>query len=98
EAFGCLRAIDQGVKWQQELMKKLEGTYLKSSSELQKAYQYWPELLDNTNLLTSSCQVEIFLNRRFLPEFPLDAGKNADDYLEDLCREMLEKKYEKPTE
>lgn len=98
EAFSCLRAIDQGIKWHQDLLEKVEGTYLKSSFELEKAYQDWPELLNNTNSLANSCQLEIPMDRRLLPEFPLGPGRNADDYLEELCREKLEKKYREPTE
>jgi len=50
---------------------------------------YSEEDLAKTNTIAERCNVELILGKFIFPEFPLPAGKTADDVLRDLCFQGL---------
>jgi len=52
-----------------------------------------PEAIENTQKIKDACNFEFKLGETKLPYFPLPEGKNADDYLKELCYERLEKRF-----
>ncbi|MGP4041601.1 DNA polymerase III subunit alpha [Gracilibacillus sp. D59] len=97
-AYSSLRAIDQGVKWHKEMVEELEGTYFKSPDELEIAFRTWPELLTETDQLAKLCHIELPLDQRLLPKYPVPDGRHADQYLEELCEKNLMNKYSRVTD
>ncbi len=97
-AYSCLRAIDQGVKWNQKMLEEIEGTYLRTPDELEIAFQKWPELLTEANQLAEQCYIELPLEQRLLPKYPVPSGIHADQFLEELCKKSLPDKYPQVTE
>ncbi|WP_163581610.1 DNA polymerase III subunit alpha [Gracilibacillus saliphilus] len=97
-AYSCLRAMDQGVKWDKEVLEGVEGTYLKAADELNIAFQAWPELLTEANQLAAQCQIELRLEQRLLPKYPVPGGMHADQYLEELCEKQIPDKYSHVTD
>ncbi|SHN05906.1 DNA polymerase III subunit alpha [Gracilibacillus kekensis] len=97
-AYSCIRAMDQGQKWNRALDEELDGTHLLSLSELEQSFLKWPELLTEADRVAQSCHVELPLNQRLLPKYPLSHGVHADHYLEELCENLLQKKYHSVTD
>ncbi|WP_058307114.1 DNA polymerase III subunit alpha [Gracilibacillus massiliensis] len=92
-AYSCLRAMAQGQKWNKSLEEELDGSHLLSLSELEQSFQKWPKLLKEADRVAGSCQIDLTLNQRLLPKYPLSHGVHADHYLEELCEDLLQKKY-----
>jgi DNA polymerase-3 subunit alpha len=98
-AHECLLAIKNGDKLQDEQREKLgsDQYYLKSAKEMAEGLDEFPEALENTLEIANRCNVDIELNKTYLPKFPVDNGKSADQFLEDLCIEGLSRRFSKPT-
>ena len=71
--------------------------YLKSADEMAALFPEYPDALSNTWLIAERCQVDFEFDILHLPEFPVPAGLNADDYLEKLCQERLAWRYREIT-
>jgi DNA polymerase-3 subunit alpha len=98
-AHECLLAIKNGDKLQDEDREKLgsDQYYLKSSAEMAETLSDYPEALENTLTIARRCKVDIELNKTYLPKFPVENGKTADQYLEELCFEGLTKRCSSPS-
>ena len=71
---------------------------------LQDALRRWlldfpghDDALRRTLEIAERCNVEIELDRILLPHFPTPDGRDAFDYLVELCEKGLERRYEKST-
>ncbi|HSW35795.1 MAG TPA: DNA polymerase III subunit alpha, partial [Candidatus Limnocylindrales bacterium] len=67
--------------------------YFKTAEEMILKFADCPEAISNTLLIAERCQVEKDFSQRHLPEYSLPEGIDADQYLEELCREALHKRY-----
>ncbi|WP_256972775.1 DNA polymerase III subunit alpha [Saccharibacillus sp. O23] len=68
--------------------------YLKSGEEMAKLFPHLPQALANTAKIAEQCELELELGRSILPEYrPLPEGKSPQEYLIDLCREGLNRRY-----
>jgi len=78
---------------------KMEGDflYLKSPEEMAEAYKDIPEALENTQKIAAMCDLKLDFTRLHQPEIELPPGKNAQQYLSDLCHEGFKKYYPNPT-
>lgn len=57
-------------------------------------YRDRPDALENTVKIADRCQVDLSLGQTRLPKYPAPSGKNADDYLAELCFLGLKKRFE----
>jgi DNA polymerase-3 subunit alpha len=98
-AHECLLSIKNGDKLQDEHRERLESDqyYLKSTAEMTEILSDYPDSLENTLMIGNRCQVNIELNKTHLPRFPIESGKAADQYLQDLCMGGLNKRYSNPS-
>lgn len=71
--------------------------YIKSPEEMKALFSYAPEAIENTEKIAKRCNVDFDFNTRHLPQYDVPDGKSAAEYLEELCRSGLEKRYEKVT-
>lgn len=67
--------------------------YVKSESEMNELFSYIPEALENTQKIAEMCNVEIEFGKLHLPKFDLPDGYTSYEYLTELCRKGLEKRY-----
>ncbi|CAM3404405.1 DNA polymerase III subunit alpha [Saccharibacillus brassicae] len=68
--------------------------YLKTGEEMARLFPHLPKALANTAKIAEQCELEIELGRSILPEYqPLPEGRSPQQYLIDLCREGLERRY-----
>ena len=72
--------------------------YLKSPHEMAGLFPDFPEALANAYDIASRCEVEIPLDRVYLPKYAPPNGFDLDTYLEHLAREGLEKRYPDPSQ
>ncbi|MGG3471076.1 DNA polymerase III subunit alpha [Neobacillus pocheonensis] len=99
-AHECLLAIKKGDKLQDEHRERLgsDQFYLKTAAEMTNSFADIPEALENTLNIADRCNVNIELNKTYLPSFPTENGIPAEEYLERLCRKGLAERFSSPTE
>ena len=67
--------------------------YLKSYEEMLKDFSYVPDAIENTNKIADICNVEFEFGKIQLPKFDVPNGYTAIEYLEKLCYDGVQKKY-----
>ncbi|PWU69173.1 DNA polymerase III subunit alpha [Gracilibacillus dipsosauri] len=97
-AYSCLEKLAIGDKWDPSAASIDKHLYLRNEQELKQIYQNWPELLEEASSVAKKCQIELKLDQRLLPKYPLAEGQRADDYLEKQCHLALSKKYDNITD
>ena len=75
-----------------------EEFYLKSPEEMSELFSYAPEAVENTEKIAKRCNVEFDFHSQHLPKYDVPDGKDAYEYLEELCFDGLNKRYENPSE
>lgn len=99
-AFDCLQAMKTGNQWGMKITDStIKNRHLRSESEMEAYFgSIWPEVLEETVAITGKCNVVIDFEQRLLPSFPVPEETNADNYLEKLCWEKVEERYQTVTE
>jgi len=72
--------------------------YLKSPDEIRALFPHMEEAMDNTTKIADRCNVKLDFGTLHLPEYKVPDGLSNSQYLEKLCYEGLEKRYETITE
>lgn len=100
KAHDILLCIQTQKKVTDENRMRYEGGqfYLKSPEEMQQIFPYAVEALENTHKIAERCHVEIEFGDYKLPKYDVPEGYTALEYLQKLCREGLEKRYEDPSD
>ncbi|HYP48609.1 MAG TPA: DNA polymerase III subunit alpha, partial [Thermoleophilaceae bacterium] len=70
--------------------------YLKDSAEMARDFAAWPESIATTLEIAERCQVEIELGKMLLPSFATPDGQAEPDYLRQMAREGLARRYGDP--
>jgi DNA polymerase-3 subunit alpha len=73
-----------------------EEFYLKSREEMEEAFSYIEEALDNTVKIAEMCDIEFDFNTIHLPKYDVPDGKTPESYLRELCFKGLEERYGEP--
>lgn len=68
--------------------------YLKSPEEMALVFPYAKEALEHTYEIAQRCNVTITFGEYKLPIYPVPEGYTAFEYLDKLCREGLQKRYQ----
>jgi len=68
--------------------------YLKSPKEMVPLFKDYPEAIWNTTAIAEKCDVNLDFSSYRLPDFPLPGGESTDAYLEKLCWQKVQEKYE----
>ncbi|MBE7053329.1 MAG: DNA polymerase III subunit alpha [Ruminococcaceae bacterium] len=66
-----------------------EEFYLKTEEEMLNIFSSYPDAIYNTEEVANKCNLEIDFSKIYLPKY--DEKIDADKYLENLCREGLDK-------
>lgn len=67
--------------------------YFKSPQEMKSLFSYSPEALRNTIEIANRCNLEMEFGKYHLPQYQPPDGIKERDYLVDLCRKGLQKRY-----
>ncbi|MDO5345133.1 MAG: DNA polymerase III subunit alpha [Lachnospiraceae bacterium] len=99
-AHDILLCIQTGKKLADEDRMRYEGGqyYVKSQQEMAELFPYAPEALENTHKIAERCHVEIEFGVTKLPKFDVPEGYTSWEYLNKLCRDGLEERYQPVTE
>ena len=73
---------------------KMEGSsfYLKSPAEMASLFADVPEAITNTQRIAEETSLNLAFDQIHLPKFQTPNGRDADEYLGELCRQGLEKR------
>ncbi|HSJ92889.1 MAG TPA: DNA polymerase III subunit alpha, partial [Gaiellaceae bacterium] len=71
--------------------------YFKTPEEMAADFAAYPEAVRRTLEVAERCTVELDLDRILLPSFPTPGGRDAFDYLVELCEKGLARRYERVT-
>ena len=80
------------IKDPNRLRMEEDSYYPKSPGEMESLYGDLPEALTNTERIAEMCNLELDFSRLRLPEYAIPDGISADEYLEKLSREGLERR------
>ncbi|MEI6132631.1 MAG: DNA polymerase III subunit alpha [Bacillota bacterium] len=76
-----------------------EEFYLKSGDEMAKLFPHAPEAISNTVKIAERCNFDFVFGGRHLPLFEVPKGREAFEFLQELCENGLIQKYgETPTQ
>ena len=78
---------------QNRMRMETDEMYVKSEEEMRAVFPSLPEAIENTVKIAERCQVDFDFKSIHLPHFPLPEGREAADYLRELCEEGLKRKY-----
>lgn len=70
-----------------------EEFYIKSPEEMMSLFEYVPQAIENTEKIAKRCNVDFDFGTRHLPAYAVPDGKDAFEYLRELCQSGLEKRY-----
>ncbi|MRH42871.1 DNA polymerase III subunit alpha [Aquibacillus halophilus] len=93
-AYECLQAMREGNKWADNKKMVIKNQHLSSQQEIEDLFNgTWPELLIETEKISKRCNVELDLNRRMIPSYPVPTNESTFSYLESLCFKRLDSKF-----
>lgn len=100
EAHDILLCIQTGKTVNDPDRMRYEGGqfYLKSAEEMYNLFPYAKDALENTNKIADMCNLEIVFGEQKVPKFDVPEGYDAYGYLQKLCYEGLENRYDNVTE
>lgn len=82
------------VEDEDRLQIQTNQLYLKSGSDMERLYPHVPEAILNTAKIADQCNLELEFGKSILPEYSsLPEGKNAAEYLRELCLNGLQERY-----
>ena len=96
EALLCIQSGDS-LKNPNHWKFDTDQFFFKSPAEMALDFPGHEEAMRRTLEIAERCNVELELGKILLPSFPVPEGKDAFDYLVELCEKGLQKRYERPT-
>lgn len=95
-----LLCIQTGKKLEDENRMRYEGGqyYVKSPEEMAELFPYALQALENTQKIADRCDVEIEFGVTKLPKYDVPGNMDSWEYLNKLCFEGLDRRYENPSE
>jgi DNA polymerase-3 subunit alpha len=96
EALLCIQSGDS-LKNPNHWRFESDHFYFKSPAEMAADFPGREDALRRTLEVAERCNVELELGRILLPLFPTPEGRDAFDYLVELCEKGLQKRYETVT-
>ncbi|MDE6851877.1 MAG: DNA polymerase III subunit alpha, partial [Lachnospiraceae bacterium] len=99
EPHDLLLCIQTQKKVQDEDRMRYEGGqyYLKSEEEMLELFPYAKQAVENTAKIAARCHVDIEFGRYKLPQFAVPDGYTAWEYLNKICKEGMQERYEELT-
>jgi DNA polymerase-3 subunit alpha len=96
EALLCIQSGDS-LKNPNHWRFDTDQFFFKSPAEMALDFPGHEEAMRRTLEIAERCNVELELGKILLPKFPVPEGKDAFEYLVELCEKGLAKRYERPT-
>ena len=96
KSHDILLCIQTGKKLDDENRMRYEGGqyYVKSEEEMRQLFPYALEAIENTQKIADRCNVELEFGVTKLPKYDVPEGYTSWEYLNKLCFEGLQRRYE----
>lgn len=91
----CIQ-MDKTVDDPERMKFETDQFYMKSPEEMEKLFSYVPEAIEKSVEIAKRCHVDFDFNTRHLPSYDVPDGKDAYEYLRELCFDGLKKRYDNP--
>ena len=85
------------VNDEKRLRMEDDSYYIKSPAEMAQLFPDFSTGLENTQLVSDMCNVELDFGQSHLPKYPTPNNMDADEYLAQLCEEGFRRLYPHPT-
>ena len=97
-AHELLLCVQTNTSVYDEKRLKMAGDffYLKSPEEAEQLFADLPQAVENTQAIADMCQMELDFTKLHMPQVELPEGREADDFLAELCWQGLSKRYQEP--
>ncbi len=97
EAQDILMLINTGadINNPQRLTMKNEDFSVRSQEEIVKLFKDVPQAIANTQKIAAACNIEFELGKTKLPYFTVPNKTTPEEYLKELCKQGMEKRYPK---
>src|SRR6266508_1738631 len=96
EALLCIQSGDS-LKNPNHWKFDTDQFFFKTPAEMTRDFADYPAALATTLEIAERCSVEIELGTIRLPRYPVPEGRDAFDYLVELCEKGLQKRYDRVT-
>src|SRR5205823_5881565 len=96
EALLCIQSGDS-LKNPQRWRFDTDQFFFKTPEVMARDFAEYPAALATTLEIAERCSVEIELGTIRLPRYPVPEGRDAFDYLVELCEKGLQKRYDRVT-
>ncbi|SET44786.1 DNA polymerase-3 subunit alpha [Oceanobacillus limi] len=95
-AFDCLQALKHGKQWSIEHAKPTKKQHhLRSSLEMEQVFHdSWKEVVLESGNIAKKCELSFDFEKRMIPAYPVPEEVSAHAYLEKICWQNLEQRYE----
>jgi DNA polymerase-3 subunit alpha len=93
----CIQ-MEKTVEDPNRMRFETEEFYIKSPEEMSALFGYAPNAIENTAKIAARCNVDFDFNTRHLPSYDVPDGKDAFEYLKELCADGLCKRYSPVTQ
>ena len=93
----CIQT-DKTVSDPERMKFETDEFYIKSPEEMAELFSYAPEAVENTEKIAQRCSVDFDFETRHLPAYDVPDGREAFEYLKELCEKGLCKRYENVTD
>ncbi|MFA5878170.1 MAG: DNA polymerase III subunit alpha [Candidatus Staskawiczbacteria bacterium] len=77
----------------ERLTMKNEDFSMRSPEKMAELFSHVPEAIENTQKIADLCNFDFELGKTKLPLFPVPDEKTAEQFLEELCKKGLPKRY-----
>jgi len=81
------------VNDEKRLRMEEDSYYIKSANEMALLFPEFPEAMENTQRIADMCDVTLGFEQTHLPKYPTPGGKDALEYLSELCWQGFRKRY-----
>jgi DNA polymerase-3 subunit alpha len=92
EALLCIQSGDT-LKNPDHWKFDTDQFFFKSQAEMASDFAAYPQALARTLEVAERCNVELELGKIRLPKYPVPEGRDAFDYLVELCEKGLQRRY-----
>ncbi len=95
EAQDVLMSVqtDKRISDQNRLTMTIDDFSLRSIEEMIKDFKDTPDAIENTQKIVEKCNFEFELGKYQLPYFEVPKDQTPDDFLKNLCKKGLNKRY-----
>ena len=73
---------------------KTNEFYVKSKEQMEEAFSYIPQAVENTQKIADMCNVEFEFGHTILPEFKIDENISHLEYFKNRCYEGIKNRYD----